>query len=91
MEGLELIPSHCQESVQEYIEYGIPPGGFLTKVFANDLVGAFGKADDINEAHMRNYAMFLYCHAPTDCWGSYEKVRDWRGVKVHKEQMESTP
>ena len=73
------IPSHMQESVREYVERGRPlgSGSFLEFVFANDLVHAFGKADETNRAAMFEYSCFLYA-APLGCWGSLEKVHAWQ-------------
>lgn len=71
------LPDHMQEGVRQYIEKGRPIGDFLTAVFENDLVEAFGRADGINAAAMREWAKFLYNQAPAPCWGSKEKVAAW--------------
>lgn len=75
--GRHLIPAHMWGGVERYLLHGIPPGGFLTAVLSNDLMGAFGKADDENTAAMRNWAMFIYNYMPNGCHGSPEKVRAW--------------
>ena len=79
IEGLEIIPEHCRESVHNYIVQGTPMDGFLTYIFSNDFVHALGNADTINRRHLFDYAMFLYCHAPSECWGSEGKVKKWVG------------
>ena len=71
-----IIPVHCREGVQAYIEDGRPMGDFLTAVFSNDMVEAYARADDINSSSMRQYAKFLY-YAPRDCWGSRKIVDAW--------------
>lgn len=72
-----LIPEHCREGVMSYIMDGIEPGGFLRAVFENDLIGAFGKADNINAARLEDYARFIFNYAPQGCHGSPLKVRAW--------------
>lgn len=44
-EGYEAIPERLQGGLLRYIEHGIQPGGFLTAVLMNDLVGATRRAD----------------------------------------------
>jgi len=58
-----------------------PFGDFVTAVLANDLVRAFGAADDENRENLFDYARFLYNDMPgrtgdasRDYWGSYEAV-----------------
>jgi|OpeIllAssembly_1097287.scaffolds.fasta_scaffold00035_26 hypothetical protein len=69
--------NHCAYGAVEYVLFGVPQGDFLRAVFCNDLVHAFGRADDINLHWMHRWAMWLYNVAPTECWGSEAKVRAW--------------
>jgi len=71
------LPEHMQGAARRYIENGISGGSFLTEVFSNRLVQAYGRADDQNTAAMRNWADFLYNEAPRGCWGSPELVDEW--------------
>ena len=71
------LPEHMQSTAREYVESGMPPGGFLYAVLCNLLVEAFGKADRINRANMYVWAEWLYNEAPQGCWGSPEKVKSW--------------
>lgn len=73
----DRIPPHMADTARLYIERGIAGGGFFTALVENDLMGAFRKADDINTAAMRDWCAFLYNEAPSVCFGSPEKVRDW--------------
>lgn len=64
-------------------QHPYPFGDFLTAVLANDLVGAFGRADGYNAQIMQDYASFLYNMMPgrtgdpaRDYWGSYEAVEN---------------
>lgn len=80
------LPEHCRDGVRRYIEDGDPIGHFLTAVFENDLVHAFGLADEVNSARMRDYAAFLYNEAPSPCWGSKAVVEVW--LKKHSERRQ---
>jgi hypothetical protein len=72
------IPDHCKEGLRGYIENGTPVGSFLSALLSNDLRGAFNKADATNAARIKNYLMFLYNEAPSECWGSPDKYAGWQ-------------
>lgn len=76
------IPEYMMPALERYIERGCHPGGFLTAVLASDLFKAVDRGDSQNVAALPSYVIYLYNHAPSDCWGSYEKVRDWIAVKT---------
>lgn len=76
-EGIHMIPSHMQEGVLRYIEKGERPGGFLTAILQNDLMGSANRADERNARCLHNYAKFLFNYAPPACFGSTEKVEAW--------------
>lgn len=85
------LPPHMHGAIQRYIDNGIEPGSFLKAVLSNDLVQAFGAADEFNSAAMRDWAMFLYNEAPSGCWGSREKVHNWikqGGIEGMNKSME---
>lgn len=69
------------DSIADWIETArIPPrlmGSFMRAVLTNDLMGAFGHADEQNAAAMRAWTMFLYNDAPSECYGSAEKLQAW--------------
>lgn len=71
------IPDYMIGGLVRYIDNHIQPGGFLTAVLSNDLMGACGQADDTNRHLLFNYCNFLYNHAPSKCWGSPEAVARW--------------
>lgn len=73
----DLVPEYMRGGIIRYVMSGIPPGGFLTAVFANDLMEAVGKADNVNQRNLVNYARFLYNYVPSNCKGSYETVDAW--------------
>jgi len=71
------LPEHMQDGMRLYIERGVQPGSFLRAVLSNDLMGALGKADDVNINALPAYGSFLYNEAPSLCWGSPEVVSAW--------------
>lgn len=72
-----ILPHHMQDAFRLYIENGIPPGSFTMAVLSNDLMGAMGRADDINRARIFDTCCFLRNNAPCGCHGSPEHVHDW--------------
>jgi hypothetical protein len=69
------IPDRMMGGLTRYIEEGIMPGDFLTAVLENDLMEAVGRADDENAANLPAYIGYLYNVAPSNCFGSREKVK----------------
>lgn len=84
------IPDYTLEAMKRYVEQGVPPGDFLQAAFANDLLGAIGRADSENSRAIHAIASWVYQKAPEDCCGSRQKVQDW--INTHypwmKEEME---
>lgn len=76
-ELLDRIPAHCRGGLLDYINHHIPTGRFLYAVLSNDLRDAYGRADDINRAHILDYVTYLWNCAPDACWGSPERVDAW--------------
>lgn len=64
--GLHRLPEHMRES-----------SSFMRAVLTNDLMGAFAHADETNAACMKGWVLFLYNHAPSECYGSLEKLNAW--------------
>jgi hypothetical protein len=74
----DTVPApHMRGAVERYMEHGIPPGGFLTALLANDLIRAAGAADDINGQLLKEWASWLYNCAPPASFGSREAVASW--------------
>lgn len=74
------LPAHCRAGMQRYIENGTIPGDFLVAIICNNLVDAYGQADDINTERMRDYAVFLYNEAPRGSWGSVQIMKRWNEI-----------
>ena len=83
------LPEHMQSTAREYVELGMPPGGFFYAVLCNQLVEAFGKADQINRASMYMWAEWLYNEAPQNCWGTPEKIKGW--IEQYRVRRNSVP
>jgi hypothetical protein len=73
----DRIPPHTLETLRNYIEHGVPTGGFLYSVLSDSLFGAFGKADNINRDALADIVMFIFNNAPASCHGSKQHVDDW--------------
>ena len=71
------IPNHMHGALARYIVFGISGGKFLTAVMENNLVEACLRADDVNQRHLREWALLVYNDLPMACSGSPEKVKKW--------------
>ena len=65
-------------SLKLYVEKGIMPGGFLTSVLENDLMGAMARADSYNRATIFQITCYVHNEIPSDCHGSPEIVESWQ-------------
>ena len=72
-----MIPQNLIDSFDRYVNHGIPCGGFLNAVLSNDLMEAFGKADEDNRLILFDICQYIFNEVPLDCYGSREKVQDW--------------
>ena len=66
-----------QQSVDGYIDQGLPVGSFLYWLLANNLQKACAHADDTNKRLIFEWVQWLWTHAPATCWGSEDKVNGW--------------
>jgi len=66
----------CLESLELWYYHDQLPGDFLTAVVSNDLMEAFGCADDTNFKYLYLYATYLHNNMPAD-WR--EKGKQLRG------------
>ena len=71
------VPEHTIDGLVDYIENGIPTGDFLYAVLTNNLMEAFGRADEKNSKKLQEICSFIYNYAPIGCHGSKEKVANW--------------
>ena len=81
------VPRHLDDGIVLYLLQGIPMGGGLTAVFSNDLMEAFGRADDETSYHMKHICEFIYSVAPNSSHGSPEKVQQY-AQEIRKRRLE---
>lgn len=83
---LKALPVNLRGGAERWINNGIIPGSFLRAVIENDLKGAFGRADENSRNNLFHIVAFFYNNAPSECWGSVDKVKEWAktgGLKGH--------
>jgi hypothetical protein len=86
---MRICPLNIIESLDRYVNYGIPTGNFLRAVLENNLKEALGLADENNIFHLYGIVNFLYNKCPSLCWGSPEKVKFWLEMK-EKERRDTS-
>lgn len=69
--------SHIIESINRYVERGIPAGSCTEAILSNDLFDAFGRADENTRAGMFEIVSYVYSLTPAGCWGSREAYSNW--------------
>lgn len=83
------VPKWFRDHVDYYVRTHRNPGGnFFTAMLENDLVKAVCQADTYNFRAIRAMARHLYNHAPSQAWGSKEKVKAWQAFPVKCESKE---
>lgn len=84
-----VVPDRILDSIINYIESGVPTGGFLEAVINNDLSEACGRADPENLTILPAIVAFLYNHAPTECWGFATAHNRWVKKKLDENRQRS--
>jgi hypothetical protein len=74
-----LIRADLRRSLLRYATDGVPVGGFLEAVLANDLSTAAARADAGNAGTLLAIAAFVTAELPRPCWGSYRIYQAWVG------------
>jgi len=75
------VPATTAESLERYVLYGIPAGGFVTAVLENNLIGAVARADSTNAAHLTSIVIYVYNVLPFKASGSHDSVVNWVSSK----------
>ena len=74
--GYEKI-EHVVWALEEYAQFRIGKGGFLTAVLENDLFKAFNRADLENGRNLSLICKYIWNYLPGSSWGSPAKVDQW--------------
>lgn len=69
--------NYLDEGIENYLMYGLEPGGFLTAVLARDLFLAASRADHHNSPRLAEIAKTVWHNMPPGTIGSYEVVKAW--------------
>lgn len=76
-----VIPHAVLESLVGHAEEGAPTGGFAHACLENNLAEAFGRADWKSKPALEHIVRFMWNELPATCWGSTEKVAEWKRHK----------
>lgn len=76
------IPAHMHDPIARYVASGeLEPDDFLEAILENNLREAFSRADDDNIGNVGAFLGFFHNYAPSVCWGSPARVKDW--IEMH--------
>lgn len=65
------------DSLKNYLEYGYPPGSFLTHLLYGDIYRSYQSADRWSKDYLSNIIGFIVNNLPQECYGSKDKVNAW--------------
>lgn len=74
---IETGNDYLDESIYDYLIYGLPPGSFTKAVLENNLLGAVNSADHFNAENLVHIVRQISYSMPLVAWGSPEKVKAW--------------
>lgn len=84
------IPPHIKDALLRYLQFGCPPGSFLTAVLTNDLRGALGHADKESLEALKPIWMFTVNVLPGLAVGNSDDVSRWIGNEaLRRDAMDS--
>lgn len=73
----ELIRPDTIQTINDYVLKGWNPGSFVYAVLTNNLMDAFGLADEGNRSALFYICDYVYNEVPARAHGSPEKVAAW--------------
>lgn len=71
------LPANLKESIDQYVEQGVPTGDFLRACINNNLCDAVGRADERSMKAIPVIVSYLYNECPGNCWGSAGAWEGW--------------
>ena len=86
------LPENGKRTIDMYVNYGYHTGSFMEAVLSNDLMGAFGCADDESRAYLFDYTSYIYNKTPMNCHGSRKIYNNWcasGGLEGQKKEKEN--
>ena len=83
------VPEHTQGALMRYVNDGLHPGGFLTAVITNDLIGAVTRADRWNLDALPSIVMFMLNAMPAASIGSTENMEQWLRLVIEDREREA--
>jgi hypothetical protein len=90
VDGAEInygaLPQFCRDSAADYFERRMMPGSGWLAILECSLY-AVTRVDDETRAALPQIVRWLHNYAPSNAWGSRDKVNDWlhaeRNAGVH--------
>jgi hypothetical protein len=79
-----VLPTRMQQALRDYVDQGVPQGGFLYHVMCNNLAGAVNCATDQELNSLKSIVIWVHNHAPEAAWGTEAKYLRW--VQEHPAQ-----
>ena len=72
------IPVNLHQPIVDYVQFGMPLGGYLTAIVSNDLTGAIGQCSTGDMTEIKFIVDFFYNNIPGSCWRSREAMTKWQ-------------
>jgi hypothetical protein len=73
----DSCPAWARDSIDRYVQHGIPTGGCLRAVLSNDLMQAFSRADVETAKAMASIVSYIHNRVPGMAHGSEARVDAW--------------
>lgn len=72
-----MIPENIKQTIDLYVQKGVPTGSCTEAILSNDLFDAFGRADQDTRAAMFEIVSYIYNNCPSGCHGGREIYSAW--------------
>jgi len=71
------LPGYIKREIDMYVDDGVPPGNYVWKFLANDLMLAAFHADYDERKIFFYICDYVFNAVPVGARGNYEKVAEW--------------